>query len=163
MGGQKSWRWKNRKRSFVCMDRCIQCASYLLAFAATLSRQVLINRLRPGRNGRHFPDNIFKCIFLNENVWFSIKFSLKFVPNGPTNHIPALVQIMAWRRSGDKSLSEPMVISLLTNIFVIRPQWVNVESLQVALRSGTDNAILGYALSRFCISEISEISMKINH
>ena len=38
-------------------------------------------------------DNIFKCIFLNENVWISINISLKFVPKGPINNIPALVQI----------------------------------------------------------------------
>ena len=40
-----------------------------------------INTLRPRQNGRHFPDDIFKCIFLNENEWISIKLSLKFVPN----------------------------------------------------------------------------------
>ena len=45
-----------------------------------------------------FADHIFKWIFLNENVWISIKISLKFVPRGPVNNIPALVQIMAWRR-----------------------------------------------------------------
>ena len=28
-----------------------------------------LNTLRPRQNGRHFPDNVFKCIFLNENVW----------------------------------------------------------------------------------------------
>ena len=72
--------------------------------------------LRLRQNGCHFPDDIVKCIFLNENVWFLIKFSLKFVPNGPTNNIPALFQIMGWRRSGDKPLSESMVISLLTHI-----------------------------------------------
>ena len=59
--------------------------------------------------------NIFKCIFLNENAWISIKISLKFVPKGQINNIPALVQIMAWRRPGDKPLSEPMVISLPTH------------------------------------------------
>ena len=42
-------------------------------------------------NGRHFPDDIFKCIFLNENVLISIKISLKFVPKGQINNIPALV------------------------------------------------------------------------
>ena len=42
-------------------------------------------------NGRHFPDNIFKCIFLNENALVSIKISLKFVPKGEINNIPALV------------------------------------------------------------------------
>ena len=65
--------------------------------------------LRPGQNGRHFADDIFKCIFLNENVWIPIKISLKFVPKGPINNIPALVQMMAWRRTGDKPLSEPMM------------------------------------------------------
>ena len=42
-------------------------------------------------NGRHFPDDIFKCIFLNENVLISIKISLKFVPQGQINNIPPLV------------------------------------------------------------------------
>ena len=84
----------------------------------------IINTLMPGQNGRHFPDDIFKCIFLNENVWISIKISLKFVPKGPINNIPALVQIMVWRRSGDKPLSEPMMVSLLTHICVTRLQLV---------------------------------------
>ena len=70
-------------------------------------------------------DDIFKCIFMNENVWIVLKISLKFVPKVRINNIPALVQIMAWRRSGDKPLSEPMMVSLLTHICVIRPQWVN--------------------------------------
>ena len=39
------------------------------------------NTLRPKQNGRHFPDDIFKCIFFNENVWISLKISLRFVPN----------------------------------------------------------------------------------
>ena len=56
-----------------------------------------------------FPDDIFKCNFLNENAWISIKISLKFVPKGPINNIPALVQLMAWRRAGDKPLSEPIM------------------------------------------------------
>ena len=43
------------------------------------------------------------------------------------NNIPALVQIMAWRRPGDKPLSEPIMISLLTHICVIRPQWVKIH------------------------------------
>ena len=40
------------------------------------------------------------------------------------NNIPTLVQIMAWRRPGDKPLSEPMMVILLTHICVTRPQWV---------------------------------------
>ena len=83
-----------------------------------------INTLRPRQNGRYFADDICKRIFFNENVWISIKISLKFVPKGPINKIPALVQVMAWRRPGDKPLSEPMLISLPTHICVTRPQWV---------------------------------------
>ena len=53
------------------------------------------------QNGRYFAD-IFKCIFLNENARISRKIALKFVPKVRINNIPALVQIMAWRRPGDK-------------------------------------------------------------
>ena len=42
----------------------------------------VFNTLRPRQNGRHFPDDIFTWIFLNENVWIAIKISLKFVPWG---------------------------------------------------------------------------------
>ena len=85
---------------------------------------VAINTLRPRENGRHFADDMFKCIFLNENVWIPIEISLKFVPKGSINNNPALFQIMAWRRPGDKPLSEPMLVCLLTHICVTRPQWV---------------------------------------
>ena len=54
------------------------------------------NILRPRQNGRHFADDVLKLIFLNENIWIPIKISLKFVPKGSINNIPALVQIMAW-------------------------------------------------------------------
>ena len=33
---------------------------------------------------------------------------------------------MAWRRTGDKPLSEPMMVSLPTYLCITRPQWVNV-------------------------------------
>ena len=84
------------------------------------------NTLRPRQNGRRFPDGIFKYIFLNEDVWISLKISLKFYPKVRINNIPALVQLKAWRRSGDKPLSEPMIVSLLTHICVTRPQWVKI-------------------------------------
>ena len=71
----------------------------------------------------------FSNAFLNENVQIPIKILLKSVPKGPINYIPALVQIMAWCRPGDKPLSEPMVVSLPTHICVTRPQWVNALEL----------------------------------
>ena len=83
-----------------------------------------INTLRLRQNGRRFADDTFKRIFLNENGRIFIKISLRFVPKGPINNNPALVQIMAWRQSGNKPLSEPMMVSLLTHICITRPQWV---------------------------------------
>ena len=95
--------------------------------------QKAVNTLRPRHNGRHFADDIFKCIFLNENISIAIKISLRFVPKVPISNIPALVQIMAWRQPGDKALSEPMMVSLMTHICVTRPQWVKLIRLRTVV------------------------------
>ena len=50
------------------------------------------------------------------NVWIS--FSLKLVPKVRINNSPISVQIMAWRRKGDKPLSEPVMFRVLTHIFL---------------------------------------------
>ena len=54
---------------------------------------------------------------------FSFKIALKFVPDGLINNIPTLIQLMACRRPGDKSLSETMMIGLaihlMQNIHVV--------------------------------------------
>ena len=63
----------------------------------------------PGQNGRHFADDIFRCIFLNEKFCILILISLEFVPKGPIDDDSALVQVMAWHQTGNKSLPEPML------------------------------------------------------
>ena len=68
-----------------------------------------INSSPPGQHARHFVADIFRCIFVNEKLHF-IKISLKFIPRGPINNILTLV-------TGDKPLSEPMMVSLLTHIY----------------------------------------------
>ena len=114
------------------ISRVQQATSHYLNQWLSLLRPVCVtgtwwvNSLRPRQNGRLFADDIFKCIFLNENARISLKISLKFVPKVRINDIPTLVQIMAWRRPGDKPLSEPMMISLLTHICVTRTRWVKV-------------------------------------
>ena len=64
----------------------------------------------PGQNGHRLADDICKRIILYEKLLIEIliEISLKFVPKGPIDNNPTLVQIMAWRRIGDKPLSEPM-------------------------------------------------------
>ena len=69
-----------------------------------------VSTLRPRQNDCHFADNVFKRIFLNENIWIVIKISPKFVRKGPindTNHY-----LNQWWSS------------LLMHICVTRPQWV---------------------------------------
>ena len=85
--------------------------------------EYIFNTLRPRQDGRHFADDIFKCI---ENVWISINISLKFIPKVPIHNIPAFVQIMAWCQPGDQPLSEPIMVRLLMHIYiyVTWPQWV---------------------------------------
>ena len=56
------------------------------------------NTLRSRQKCRHYPDEFFKCIFVNETIWISITISLKFVPKDPINNVPALVQI--WLGAG---------------------------------------------------------------
>ena len=84
-----------------------------------------VNILRPKQDGRYFVDDVLKCIFLNENVWISFKMSLNCVPNGPINNITVLIQLMAWRRPGDKPLFELMLVFIPTHKCVTRLQWVN--------------------------------------
>ena len=52
----------------------------------------------------------FQCIFFKENVCILIPISQKFVPKGPVDKNPPLVQIMAWCQTEDKPLIEPMML-----------------------------------------------------
>ena len=116
---------------FNCLGQAMACARDHQAITWTTDdwwahpSEISVNTLRPRQNGRHFGNDTFKYLFVNKNVRIVIKISLKFVLKGPVNNIPVLVQIMAWRRPGDKTLSEPMMVSLLTHICVTQPQWVN--------------------------------------
>ena len=75
------------------------------------------------------------AFFLNENIWISIKISLKFIPKGLINNIPSLVQIMAWRRGGNKPFSEAMMVRFLTYICITRHQWVNSYQAELMLEN----------------------------
>ena len=89
--------------------------------------------LRPKQHGCNFADDIFKRIFLNENVWMAIEISLNFIPKGPINYNPALAQIVVLCRPDDKPLSEIMMVILPTHICVTRPQWAISIFLRNAL------------------------------
>ena len=69
----------------LIMVKCLHMTSDIMDNLAT------VNTLRPKQDGRQWADDTFNRIFVNENVRISIEFSLKFVPKGPINIIPALV------------------------------------------------------------------------
>ena len=128
------WTYSRKNDVHPCGSWCSGCTLQQTGHRASVPQigfhfNRLTNTLRPRQNGRHFADDIF----LNENVWILVKLSLKFVPKDPVNTIPALVQIMAWRRPGDKPLFEPMMVRLLTHICVTLPQWVKLQ-LWISLR-----------------------------
>ena len=53
-------------------------------------------------------DDIFNCILLKKNIHISIKTSMEVATKDPIDKIPSLVQILAWHRTRDKPLSEPL-------------------------------------------------------
>ena len=112
---QHSWRWGTRRWSLRVPDLQISCND--LPYGNRDNSP--INILNRRQNCRSFADHIFNYIFLNENVWISQNISLKCVRKVRINNIPALVQIMAWRRPGDKPLSEPMVVSLPSSQYIL--------------------------------------------
>ena len=75
----------------------------------------------------------FRLFSLLCKVWTEdwVKYSGVLIP---TINIPSLVQIIASGPPGDKPWSEPMMVSLLTHICVIRPQWVNMTCVSDTFR-----------------------------
>ena len=137
------------------------CLRSIINQSVLTIKWIELNTLRPRQNGRDIADDILKCIFFRENIWISITVSLNFVPRCPINNIPALVQIMDWRRPGDKPLSEPMVVTLLTHICVIRLQWVKpILCLLSSCRRYaflTPDTFFYLYCKRFCLWRISTI------
>ena len=96
-----------------------------------------INTLRPRQNCHHFANDIFKCIFLNENVWPSLKISLKFVPEVRINNIPALIQAPSHylnqleqleRLRSEDTPRSPMITHTIDQ-FILNPMSVLLTSL----------------------------------
>ena len=84
-----------------------------------------LNTLRPRSNGCHFPDDIFKCTFLNENVWISIKIPLKFVPiHGSIQQYSSIGLDSGLAPARRQAIIGTNDGYLLTHIRVTRPQWV---------------------------------------
>ena len=100
----------------------------------------LYNILKAIQYGRHFADDIFKCISLNENIWTSLKLSLKCVPKVPIDHIPAC-DIYQWRIYASFGLNE------LTKLQIAIKQ---VSSERI-VSNWLDSLKWHWCISRMCI------------
>ena len=100
-------KWKCHVQKFQTFFFQPQCA---LPTDVPLFAKLLLTHRGLDKMAAPLADDIFQCISLNENFLILNKISLKYVPQGLIDNMAALVQIMAWRRKGDKPLSEPMLL-----------------------------------------------------
>ena len=75
----------------------------------TLTMTIELTHLPLDKMAVILENDIFDCIFLNENDRIPIHISLKYVPRSPIDNKPELVHVMAWRRAGDKPLPGPVM------------------------------------------------------
>ena len=80
-----------------------------------------LNSSPSGQSGRHFADNLFRCIFVNEMFCILIKISLKFVPRGLTNNDAPN------RRHYLKPFSEAMLTRYTDAYMRHQMRWVNLS------------------------------------
>ena len=81
------WTWQDLYGN-SCKTVSLKCAQinktykvlHFLYLNIEITKAVHLNTLRPRQNGFHFADDIFKRIFMHENIWVSLKISLNFVP-----------------------------------------------------------------------------------
>ena len=95
---------------------------------------------------------ILICILIAVLLAKAFKAAVQFCPQGTVNNIPALVQIMAWRRPCDKLLSEPTIFSVLTHIRVSRLQCSLVYTLMFFRLMKCHNFIAVTSYERHCVS-----------
>ena len=138
-GGNNVWPgniWRNKDIFFMAafwwprphMDRNATFHTHYNDYICN-ANVLLVNTWRSRRNDRHLADDhLFSWMKI---YWCEFKFHWSFFPKGPINNIPALDQIMAWRQPGDKPLSDPRMFSLMTHIWVTRPQWVNKRHWEI--------------------------------
>ena len=83
-------------------------------------RQIIT--LRPRQNGRHFEDNILKCIFFFKNVLYFI--ALIWIPQHFIDKA-TVVQVMAWCHQAISYYLNQCWPRSMSPYAIIRPQWVN--------------------------------------
>ena len=109
---------------YIVPDHCNNVALHIKCQVSAVPLQK-VNTLRPRQNGRHFVDDIFKCIFVNENLWIEIEISMKLVPKDIINNIlfvnaDLTLQLAALTKITNKSHSRNKTSSHSLKIYMIK-------------------------------------------
>ena len=117
-------KWSKTGKKWVIKDTCFTYSDYLQHHTIDSMNVQLTHwgRAKMAAVSQTTLSNAFSWMKMLE---FRLKFHWSLFLRVVFNNNSLLVQIMAWRRSGDKLLSEPMMVSLLTHVCVTWPQWVN--------------------------------------
>ena len=100
-------------------QQLVEDSVYLLIFCLVIRyfRQFQItnqiNPLWPQQIGCHFVDDISNV----GKICISVEVSLKFVLDGPNNNVSKYVQLMVWRRTDNKLLSETILAKITDTIW----------------------------------------------
>ena len=104
-----------------------QSQNYYLPYGSLESQTMILTHLPWAKwllfRRRHFQMHFYEWKLL----YFDLNFT-EVLPEGPIDNKPALVQVMAWHRTGSKPSPEPISQSSLGHICGTRGRWVN-ESL----------------------------------
>ena len=102
-GNPKMTRCPSQREAFPCRDIIMEFKN---AYTSTM---VQLAHWRIDKSVIILQTAFSNAVCSIKKLSISFQISLKIVSNGSINNNPTLVQIMAWRRTGDKPLSEPMV------------------------------------------------------
>ena len=124
---------------------------YSISYTGSRSSEIRFNTIRPRQKGRHFPNDIFKFIYFNQNRCISIKTSLnslKIIGMCLIDNKAGLFQVMAWRPTGDKPLTETMMANVTTS----GHNELNVNCLErcPTTKFGSDRVIFYWHFTEIC-------------
>ena len=92
---------------FRLSARCPACAEMTIRYQWPDYDNHRLNRLRSEQNGLCLADGICEYIFLCKTFYISNKISLRFNPDSIIDNKWVLVQVMAWRWTGNDSSNKP--------------------------------------------------------
>ena len=91
-------------------------------------------------------DEILKCFFINEKYHIFIQISLRFIPKGPINNMPSMVQIMPWRHSDDNQLSDDSVVYWYIYIWNTQPWRIHTLWTDDAHYNGVIMSVMAFQI-----------------